>query len=116
MPPTPTATTSSLHGLSVQLTEALAEYWHARVREEPGFPDRGGLTIAEILDQGYRGSRVLLRLSRLSAAGGPSHFGRAARAGPDRRRASLRGAAAAPQQSTDALVVHHPEASYFNAT
>uniref|UniRef100_UPI002B279935 vitamin B12 dependent-methionine synthase activation domain-containing protein n=1 Tax=Streptomyces sp. PR69 TaxID=2984950 RepID=UPI002B279935 len=26
-----------LHGLSVQLAEALAEYWHARVRAELGF-------------------------------------------------------------------------------
>ena len=45
-----------LHGLSVQLTEALAEHWHQRIREELGFAGEDSTEIAEILDQGYRGS------------------------------------------------------------
>ena len=47
-----------LHGLSVQLAEALAEYWHARVRDELGFGGDDNPDIGEqILHQGYRGSR-----------------------------------------------------------
>ncbi|HEX5996594.1 MAG TPA: methionine synthase, partial [Jiangellales bacterium] len=46
-----------LHGLSVQLTEALAEYWHARVRGELGFGTEDDQDLDGILDQGYRGSR-----------------------------------------------------------
>src|SRR3712207_2646751 len=47
-----------LHGLSVQLTEALAEYWHRRVREELGIAGDDSSDLGEILGhQGYRGSR-----------------------------------------------------------
>jgi 5-methyltetrahydrofolate--homocysteine methyltransferase len=46
-----------LHGLSVQLTEALAEHWHARIRQELSFGSEDSPDITEILDQGYRGSR-----------------------------------------------------------
>ncbi len=46
-----------LHGLSVQLTEALAEFWHSRIRDELGL-GRADATIEEqIRDQAYRGSR-----------------------------------------------------------
>ena len=104
-----------LHGLSVQLTEALAEYWHARVREELGFPDRGGLTIAEILDQGYRGSRYSFgypacpRLEDRATLVELLEPGRIGVVLSEELQLH-------PEQSTDALVVHHPEASYFNAT
>ena len=46
-----------LHGLSVQLTEALAEYWHARVRQELGFSGEDSDDMNEVFRQGYRGSR-----------------------------------------------------------
>src|SRR5262249_32311478 len=46
-----------LHGLSVQLTEALAEFWHARVREELGFAAEDAADLAAVFRQGYRGSR-----------------------------------------------------------
>ena len=46
-----------LHGLSVQLTEALAEYWHARVREELGFAGEDADDMGAMFRQGYRGSR-----------------------------------------------------------
>ncbi|MSY05438.1 MAG: methionine synthase, partial [Actinobacteria bacterium] len=46
-----------LHGLSVQLTESLAEYWHARIRSEIGFAKEDSADLADLLDQGYRGSR-----------------------------------------------------------
>ena len=46
-----------LHGLSVQLTEALAEHWHARIRAELGIGNEDSNSVEEIIDQGYRGSR-----------------------------------------------------------
>src|ERR1035441_6881394 len=46
-----------LHGLSVEMTEALAEYWHHRIREEWGFVDEDGPTLQGLFRQRYRGSR-----------------------------------------------------------
>src|SRR5207342_3950077 len=43
-----------LHGLSVQLTEALAEMWHARVRDELGFAGEDSDQIDAVFRQGYR--------------------------------------------------------------
>ena len=45
------------HGLSVEMTEALAELWHRRIREEWGFADEDGPTLAGLFRQQYRGSR-----------------------------------------------------------
>jgi 5-methyltetrahydrofolate--homocysteine methyltransferase len=103
-----------LHGLSVQLTEALAEHWHARVREE--FKVRGddATDLQGILDQGYRGSRYSfgypacpnledqIQLCELLEPG---------RIGVElSEEFQLH-----PEQSTSAIIVHHPEAKYFNA-
>jgi 5-methyltetrahydrofolate--homocysteine methyltransferase len=103
-----------LHGLSVQLTEALAEYWHARVRAELGFGGEDDAELDGILDQSYRGSRY--------------SFGYPACPDLEARRTLVRlleperiGVQLSeelqlhPEQSTDALIVHHPEAKYFNA-
>src|ERR1019366_426021 len=46
-----------LHGLSVEMTEALAEYWHWRIRDEWGFADEDGPTLHGLFRQQYRGSR-----------------------------------------------------------
>ncbi|HRA74953.1 MAG TPA: methionine synthase [Propionicimonas sp.] len=102
-----------LHGLSVQLTEALAEYWHARVRAELGLTGDGQVE-AMIRDQDYRGCRY--------------SFGYPACPDLEHRRALVDllepgriGVALSeelqlhPEQSTDAIVLHHPEATYFNA-
>ena len=103
-----------LHGLSVQLTEALAEYWHKRIREELGVHSNDASDVQSILDQGYRGSRY--------SFGYP--------ACPDLAQQSLImelldcssiGVSLSeefqlhPEQSTSAIIVHHPEAKYFNA-
>lgn len=104
-----------LHGLSVQLTEALAEMWHHRVREELGLIGEEGDIDAAIKKQAYRGSRY--------------SFGYPACPDLEDRRTLVRlleperiGVELSeelqlhPEQSTDAIVVHHPEAKYFNAT
>ena len=46
-----------LHGLGVEMAEALAEYWHRRIREEWGFADEDGPSIAGLFRQQYRGGR-----------------------------------------------------------
>ena len=105
-----------LHGLSVQLTEALAEMWHARVRSELGFSGEDDADMDELIaKQGYRGSRysfgypacpdveqqaVLVDLLE------PTRIGVELS-----EEFQLH-----PEQSTSALIVHHPEAKYFNAT
>lgn len=103
-----------MHGLSVQLTEALAEHWHHRIRTDLGFaPEDAGIDEA-IRDQAYRGSRYSfgypacpnmedrIKLVRLLE---PSRIGVELS-----EELQLH-----PEQSTDALVVHHPQAKYFNA-
>jgi 5-methyltetrahydrofolate--homocysteine methyltransferase len=105
-----------LHGLSVQLTEALAEMWHARVRTELGFDTEDDADMDTLIGkQGYRGSRY--------SFGYP--------ACPDIEQQAVLVDLLAPgrigvelseefqlhpEQSTSALIVHHPEAKYFNAT
>jgi len=103
-----------LHGLSVQLTEALAEMWHARVREELGFGADDNEDLNAILRQGYRGSRYSFGYPAC-----PDLEDRAVLVGlldPSRIGVTLSEELQLhPEQSTDALVVHHPEAKYFNA-
>ena len=105
-----------LHGLSVQLTEALAEYWHARVRDELGLATFDSTDMDYLIaKQGYRGSRYsfgypacpdleqqvmlmdLLDPSRIDVELSEEF--------------QLH-----PEQSTSAIISHHPEAKYFNAT
>ena len=103
-----------LHGLSVQLTEALAEHWHSRVREELRVRDEDSEDLQGILDQGYRGSRYsfgypacpdLEQQVQLCSLLQPERIGVELS-----EEFQLH-----PEQSTSAIIVHHPEAKYFNA-
>lgn len=103
-----------LHGLSVQLTEALAEHWHGRIRSELGISGNDGESITEILDQGYQGSRYsfgypacpdLEQQVQLCELLQPEIIGVSLS-----EEFQLH-----PEQSTSAIIVHHPEAKYFNA-
>jgi len=103
-----------LHGLSVQLTEALAEYWHARVREELGFGGEDPADIDAVFRQGYRGSRYSFGYPACPDLDDRATLVRLLR--PERIGVELSEELQLhPEQSTDALVVHHPEAKYFNA-
>ncbi len=101
-----------LHGLSVEMTEALAELWHRRIREEWGFADQDGPSLAGLFRQQYRGSRYswgypacpdleeqtklaeLLEIDRIDVnLTEEFHL--------------------VPEQSTSAIIVPHPEAKYF---
>ncbi len=102
-----------LHGLSVQLAEALAEYWHVRVRQSLGIGGADPAELDDILRVGYQGCRY--------------SFGYPACPDLEDRAKLMRlldgeriGVMLSeefqldPEQSTDALIVHHPEAKYFS--
>ncbi|MGW7068233.1 methionine synthase [Streptomyces sp. NPDC054855] len=103
-----------LHGLSVQLAEALAEYWHARVRAELGFGGEDPAAVEDMFDLKYRGARFSLGYGAC-----PNLEDRAKIAEllePERIGVELSEEFQLhPEQSTDAIVIHHPEAKYFNA-
>ncbi|MGW3654579.1 methionine synthase [Streptomyces sp. NPDC005151] len=103
-----------LHGLSVQLAEALAEYWHARVRSELGFGGDDPATVEDMFALKYRGARFSLGYGAC-----PDLEDRAKIADllqPERIGVHLSEEFQLhPEQSTDAIVIHHPEAKYFNA-
>jgi 5-methyltetrahydrofolate--homocysteine methyltransferase len=102
-----------LHGLSVQLTEALAEMWHARVREELSFGDEDG-DLNAMLKQGYRGSRYSFGYPACPDLEDRAKLVELLQ--PERIGVTLSEELQLhPEQSTDALIVHHPEAKYFNA-
>jgi 5-methyltetrahydrofolate--homocysteine methyltransferase len=109
-----------VHGLSVQLTEALAEHWHRRIRSELMLPNGSPVSaedpadLAGILRTDYRGCRYSFgypacpeledRAKVMSLLDGQ-------RIGVElSEEYQLH-----PEQATDAIVIHHPEASYFNA-
>jgi len=105
-----------LHGLAVELTEALAELWHRRVREELGFADQDGPTLTGLFRQQYRGGRYswgypacpdlednavvasLLDAQRIGVTVGEQTSWQFE-----------------PEQSTSAIICHHPQAKYFVA-
>ncbi|GLW23200.1 methionine synthase [Microbispora triticiradicis] len=100
-----------LHGLSVQLTEALAEYWHARVRSELGIG--GDESLADMLKVNITGCRYsfgypacpnLEDQVQVMELLDPARIGVTLS-----EEFQLH-----PEQATSALVVHHPEAKYFN--
>ena len=103
-----------LHGLSVQLTEALAEMWHARIRSDLGFARADGAVDDMIRDQAYRGSRYSFGYPACPDLDDRTKLVSLLK--PERIGVELSEELQLhPEQSTDALVVHHPEAKYFNA-
>ncbi|MCZ4097828.1 methionine synthase [Streptomyces sp. H39-C1] len=103
-----------LHGLSVQLTEALAEYWHGRVRSELGIASADPDNLDAMFRTEYQGCRYSLGYPAC-----PNLEDRAKIMDllqPERIGVNLSEEFQLhPEQSTDAIVIHHPEASYFNA-
>jgi len=102
-----------LHGLSVQLTEALAEYWHARVRAEIGFGEEDPDDLEGFFRVDYRGARYSFGYPACPDLENRAVVMRLLR--PERIGVALsEECQLVPEQSTDALIVHHPEAKYFN--
>ncbi|MFF6898145.1 vitamin B12 dependent-methionine synthase activation domain-containing protein, partial [Streptomyces hydrogenans] len=103
-----------LHGLSVQLAEALAEYWHARVRAEWGIAGADPAGLDGMLRTEYQGCRYSLGYPACPDLEDRAKIAELLR--PERIGVHLSEEFQLhPEQSTDAIVVHHPEAGYFNA-
>ncbi len=109
-----------VHGLGVQLTEALAEYWHRRIREELLFPTGGAVaaedpaSVEEYFKLGYRGARYSLGYGACPNLDDRTKIVELLQ--PGRIGVELSEELQLhPEQSTDAMVAHHPEAKYFNA-
>jgi 5-methyltetrahydrofolate--homocysteine methyltransferase len=101
-----------LHGLGVELTEALAELWHARIRAEWGFGNEDASTVGALFRQDFRGGRYswgypacpdltdnktvaeLLESTRIGVS-------------------VSEGFQLHPEQTTSAIICHHPQAKYF---
>ncbi|QBI21367.1 methionine synthase [Egibacter rhizosphaerae] len=103
-----------LHGLGVEMAEALAEYWHRRIREELDIHHQDAAEVEELFKLNYQGARF--------------SFGYPACPDLEQRKPLfdlLDGSRIGldlseefqlhPEQATDALVFHHPEARYFSA-
>jgi 5-methyltetrahydrofolate--homocysteine methyltransferase len=103
-----------VHGLGVEMAEALAEYWHTRIRTEWGFVDEDGPDLAGLFRQQYRGGRYSwgypacpdlednARVAELLEAG---------RLGIEVSEET--GFQYQPEQTTSAIICHHPQAKYF---
>jgi 5-methyltetrahydrofolate--homocysteine methyltransferase len=103
-----------LHGLSVEMAEATAEYWHRRIREELGYAGEDGPTLTGLFRQQYRGGRYswgypacpdLTDNEKVVELLGGDRIGVTVSEGFQMH----------PEQTTDAIICHHPEAKYFVA-
>jgi 5-methyltetrahydrofolate--homocysteine methyltransferase len=102
-----------LHGLSVQLAEALAEYWHSRVRGELGLGTEDPGSLEDILKVKFRGCRYSFGYPACPNLEDRATVMRLLQ--PERIGVTLSEEfQLAPEQSTDALIAHHPEARYFS--
>ncbi len=103
-----------LHGLGVEMAEALAEMWHKRIREELGFVEQDGPNLTGLFRQQYRGGRYswgypacpdLTDNAKVADLLGAERIGVSVSEGFQLN----------PEQTTDAIICHHPMAKYFVA-
>jgi 5-methyltetrahydrofolate--homocysteine methyltransferase len=105
-----------LHGLGVEMAEALAELWHRRIREEWGFADEDGPTLAGLFRQKYRGGRyswgypACPDLEDNALVADLLDAGRIGVSCSEETSFQYH-----PEQTTSALICHHPQAKYFVA-
>jgi len=103
-----------LHGLGVEMAEALAELWHQRIRQELGYAQEDGPTLTGLFRQQYRGGRYswgypacpdLTDNAKVAALLESERIGVSVSEGFQLH----------PEQTTDAIICHHPKAKYFVA-
>ena len=103
-----------LHGLGVEMAEALAELWHRRIREELGFAEEDGPTVTGLFRQQYRGGRYSWGYPACPELSDNAKVATLLEA--DRIGVSVsEGFQLHPEQTTDAIICHHPMAKYFVA-
>lgn len=100
------------HGLSVETAEALAEYWHKKIREELKIDYADAKDIKKLFQQGYRGSRYSFGYPACPNLEDQVKLFKLLK--PERIGVFLTdGYQMVPEQSTSAIIIHHPEAKYF---
>ncbi len=103
-----------LHGFGVECAEALAEFWHKRMRQELGIAGDDAPGIKQLFTQKYRGSRYSFGYPACPEMSDQDKLFRLI--DPSRIGCTLtENWQIDPEQSTSAIVVHHPEAKYFSA-
>ena len=105
-----------LHGLGVEMAEALAEHWHHRIREEWGFVGEDGPTMGGLFRQQYRGGRYSWGYPACPDLEDNATVARLL--GADRLGIEVgeeTGWQYQPEQTTSAIICHHPQAKYFVA-
>ncbi|MCC6322072.1 MAG: methionine synthase [Phycisphaerales bacterium] len=102
-----------LHGLGVESAEALAEFWHKRIRQELGIAGEDSPRVRELFTQHYRGSRYSFGYPACPDMSDQDKLWKLI--DPTRIGCVLtENWQIDPEQSTSAIIVHHPEAKYFN--
>lgn len=100
------------HGLSVETAEALAEYWHKKIREELKIDYADAKDIKKLFQQGYRGSRYSFGYPACPNLEDQVKLFKLLK--PERIGVFLTdGYQMVPEQSTSAIIIHHSEAKYF---
>jgi len=102
-----------LHGLGVEMAEAMAEYVHTRIRADLGFAQDDARDPEKLLGQGYRGSRYSFGYPACPNLADQHQLLSLL----DGRRIGVEMSdedQLHPEQSTSAIVVHHPQAKYFS--
>jgi 5-methyltetrahydrofolate--homocysteine methyltransferase len=101
------------HGLSVESAEALAEYWHKQIRTELGIADEDATELQKLFHQGYRGSRYSFGYPSCPNLEDQVKIFELLE--PQRIGVTLTEEYQLdPEESTSAMIVHHPQAKYFN--
>jgi 5-methyltetrahydrofolate--homocysteine methyltransferase len=100
------------HGLSVETAEGLAEYWHKIVRKELGIDKKDSDDIKKLFQQGYQGSRYSFGYPACPNLEDNKYMFELLK--PERIGITLSEEwQMVPEQTTNAIIVHHPEARYF---
>ena len=101
-----------LHGISVETAEALAEYWHKQVRKEMNIQHQDATDIKDLFHQGYQGSRYSFGYPACPNLEDQVKLFELLK--PERIGVKLtEELMLEPEQSTSAIIIHHPEAKYF---
>jgi 5-methyltetrahydrofolate--homocysteine methyltransferase len=102
-----------LHGLSVEMAEAMAEYVHKRIRAELGYAGEDDRDMEKMLSQGYHGGRYSFGYPACPRLEDQAPLLRLLDS--DRVGVSISDEwQLHPEQSTSAIVLHHPRAKYFS--
>jgi len=102
-----------VHGLGVESAEGLAELWHKRIRQELGIGGGDSSKVRELFTQTYRGSRYSFGYPACPEMSDQEKLFRLLK--PERIGCELtENWQIDPEQSTSAIVIHHPEAKYFS--